>query len=251
MFLHRSWSWSVAHQRNQFVSFCPNKMLDGDVTVRVHVHIFVCAVFFILGIKYVMSVPIIFSMTFPVHGTPIGCWGTPNREFYWGTNRNSFLSATYLIHLMALSTYPVTHHQQTSSPSQVGLVLHNSSLILSHRCVLIHPLSWKCRRRVVSARPPIWHVSCRHADMPMTHHEMCHRHVQCRDLPKMTSEDICPDALALHQLCTCRVAKYANTWLRLTRSHGVRNMLAAVQNKATWSDGKTCPPTCRRHFQLS
>ena len=58
------------------------------------------------------------------------------------------------------------------------------------------PLSWKCRRRVVSARPPIWHVSCQHANVPATCEETCPQHEQCHDLLKTTSEDICPDALA-------------------------------------------------------
>jgi hypothetical protein len=30
-------------------------------------------------------VPLIFSVPFPVRGTPTGCWGTSNRKFYWGS----------------------------------------------------------------------------------------------------------------------------------------------------------------------
>ena len=100
------------------------------------------------------------------------------------------------------------------------------------------------------ARPPIWHVSCRHADMLTTCHKTCRQHEQCRDLPKRTWEDICPYVLALHSLHKCCVAKYADTWLRLTPSHGVGDMLAVVQNKVTGSDRKTCRPTRRQHFQL-
>jgi len=59
-------------------------------------------------------------------------------------------------------------------------------------------LSCNCRHRVVLARPTIWHVSCRHANMSVMHHKTCRQHDQCRDLPKTTLEDICPDVLALH-----------------------------------------------------
>ena len=59
-------------------------------------------------------------------------------------------------------------------------------------------LSWKCWRRVMSLDPPKRHVIRQHADMLRKCHKTCRQHEQCHGLPKATSEDICPNALALH-----------------------------------------------------
>ena len=40
-------------------------------------------------------------------------------------------------------------------------------------------------------------MPCRHANMPTMCHETCWQCEQCRDLPKMISEDICPNILVL------------------------------------------------------
>ena len=56
--------------------------------------------------------------------------------------------------------------------------------------------SWHWQHCVMSARPPIWHVSCWHAGVMVTRHEMCQRHEQCHDLPKMTLGNIWPNTLA-------------------------------------------------------
>ena len=71
-------------------------------------------------------------------------------------------------------------------------------------------LSWKCQHRVASPDPPKRHVIWRHADMSWKCHKICRQHKQCHGLPKMTSEDICPDVLALQM----SLRKNANTWLR-------------------------------------
>ena len=83
LFLHHS--RSVAYERNRFMSFCPNEILDDDVAVRVHANTFACFHFLHCRNSYVTSVTTIFIMPFPYWGTPTGCWGTLIRELYWGS----------------------------------------------------------------------------------------------------------------------------------------------------------------------
>ena len=93
------------------------------------------------------------------------------------------------------STY--NHHTMCIARSCCKFWFYSRANFWGWGCITFK-FSWNWWHHVMSARPPIWHVSCRHAGMMVMCHETCWRHEQCHDLPKMTLDDIWSNTLALH-----------------------------------------------------